>query len=132
MLEKLINKAYKKGKLSALSLIIENELGDAVMDSLEGLVCEINVDEAEEIVRAMRPFGEKWPRAEVRSFIAGKGVAEEHCLHYYLVMNMMYNDHHESGRKYGMDRADFYFDLSKEFIEDPDARPHKIERYFED
>lgn len=130
MLEKLIHKAIKKGKLSALSLIVENELHDSTMDSLEDLVCEIDEDEAEDIVRAMHPYGEKWPRAEIKAFIGGKGVAKEHCLHYYLVMNMMFNDHRDTGKKYGMDRTDFYFDLAKEFIEDPDAKPHKVEHYF--
>lgn len=49
---------------------------------------------------------------------------------YYLVMNMMINDYSRTARMYGQDNADFYFNLAYDFINDEDALPDKVARYF--
>lgn len=132
MLEKIIRKSIKKGKLTELCRRIEPWLDDSEIAELEDIVCRIDDDEAHEIVKDMRPYGEKWSIETIGDFIATKGVPEDERVNYYLVMNAMYNDHRETAKKYGLDNADFYYALAKEFIEDEDGKPHKVARYFDD
>lgn len=133
MLEELIRKAVKKHKLSGFVKLLEERLDvESLEQELESVVCAISPEEAEHIVHQMHPYGEKWARSEIRSFIASKGVPESECVHYYLVMNAMFNDHRDTGQRYGMDKPDFYFALAKEFIDDVDGKPYKVERYFDD
>jgi hypothetical protein len=132
MLERLIQKAIKKGKLSDICHAMEKWLDESEVHYLEDIVCRIDDDEAHDIVRMMLPYGEKWSIETIGDFIATKGVPEDERVNYYLVMNAMYNDHRETAKKYGLDNADFYYALAKEFIEDEDGKPHKVARYFDD
>lgn len=88
-------------------------------------------EEAREKVQRMRPYGEHWDQDTVRTYIASKGVDPKHCLQYYLVMNMAYNDYHETAEKFGLgDNTDFYFFLAHDFIDDEDGVEFKVEKYF--
>lgn len=132
MLEKLIRKSIEKGKLSELSDTIEGWLDKPKVQYLEDIVCRIDDNEAHHIVSGMLPYGEKWSLDDVETFIATKGIPEDERVNYYLVMNTMYNDHRETAKRYGLDNADFYYALAREFIEDEDGKPHKVARYFDD
>ena len=132
MLEKIIRKSIEKGKLSEVCEAIETWLDHSKVHHLEDIVCRIDDDEAHNIVTAMQPFGEKWSIDDIGSFIASKGIPENERVNYYLVMNTMYNDHRETAKRYGLDNADFYYALAREFIQDVDGKPHKVSRYFED
>lgn len=94
----------------------------------EEVLYSITEPEAAEIVRRMMPYGEHWTTNDIASFIAGMGEMPD--IKWYLVMNMMYNDHRATAQKMGMDTADFYYNLAHDFIYDEDAQPHKVERYF--
>lgn len=101
-----------------------------LMDRLEHLAYAIEKDEAEEIVRSMRPNGQVWSYDQIKDFIASKGIHED-CVDWYLVMNMCYNDYYSTAKMFGLQNdTEFYFNLAKDFIEDPDAEPHKVARYF--
>ena len=69
----------------------------SIMDQLEQLAYRIPKDEAERIVRAMRPKGQYWTTAK------------------------LYGLHAD---------VDVFYNLAKDFIEDPDAKPMKVEKYF--
>jgi hypothetical protein len=45
---------------------------------------------------------------------------------------MTYNDFSRTARQYNLDIPEFYFDLSTDFINDPDAKKHKVQKYFLD
>lgn len=97
---------------------------------LEDVAYSISKTEAESIVRNMEPRGQKWSYSEISDFLKTKGI-EGKCVEYYLVMNMVYNDFYDTAALYGLQKdAEFYFSLSKDFINDPDAKPYKVERYF--
>lgn len=100
------------------------------MHSLEKLAYKISKDEAEQIVRSMRPKGQAWSYQQVVDAVKERGVTSDFC-NWYMVMNMVYNDFMNTARAYGMQNdVDFYFSLAKDFIEDPDAKPLKVEKYF--
>lgn len=50
---------------------------------------------------------------------------------FYVAMNAMYSDYHETAKKLGIDRLDYYAHMAKDFLKDRDAKPHKLRRYME-
>lgn len=99
---------------------------------IEKIAYCIPKDEAERIVRNMKPRGQYWSYSDIEEFLKGKGITTG-ITDYYLVMNMAYNDYYSTAAMYGLQKdAEFYFSLAKDFIEDPDAKPHKVSKYFTD
>lgn len=97
---------------------------------LETLAYSIDKTHAEEIVRNMRPKGQMWTCEQVKQLVESKGITSN-FIDWYLVMNMCYNDYYSTAAIYGLQNdVDFYYNLAKDFIEDPDAEPHKVARYF--
>ena len=110
----------------------DKELYDKTMHDLEDIAYMISYDEAEKIVKSMKPFGEHWNFDQVKSYIEEKGIYG-YCVKYYLVMNMVYNDYHNVALIYGhQDDVDFFFQLADAFINDEDAKPYKVSKYFLD
>lgn len=137
---KLIQMAVDKGEGDAAWEVTESimsklekrdpELYDEAMLQMEKLAYKIPRDEAEQIVRNMRPRGQYWSYNQIADFVKSKGINTNLC-NWYLVMNMAYNDFYETARTYGLQEdADFYFSIAKDFIEDPDAKALKVEKYF--
>ena len=105
---------------------------DEYIDKLEHLAYRIPKDEAERIVRAMRPKGQYWSYTQVMDLVRSKGVTGD-CVNWYLVMNMVYNDYCATAKHFGLQNdVEFFYHLAKDFIEDPDAKPMKVEKYFLD
>lgn len=103
---------------------------DEYIDELEDLYYCIEPEEAERHVRAMKPFGQVWSRAEIENYLRTKGIEGRTC-EWYLVMNMVRNDYYNTAKMVGkQDDADFYYSLAKDFIMDPDAKKHKVAKYF--
>lgn len=105
---------------------------DEYIDKLERLAYRIPKDEAERIVRAMRPKGQYWSYTQVMDLVKSKGVTGD-WVNWYLVMNMVYNDFCATAKHFGLQNdVEFFYHLAKDFIEDPDAKPMKVEKYFLD
>lgn len=105
---------------------------DEYIDKLEHLAYQIPKEEAERIVRAMRPKGQYWSYTQVYDLVKSKGVTSD-WVNWYLVMNMVYNDFCATAKHFGLQNdVEFFYHLAKDFIEDPDAKPMKVEKYFLD
>lgn len=103
----------------------------AVEDKMKHLAYKISASEAEAYVKDMRPAGQHWTCKQVKDYLATKGITTN-VTEYYLVMNMVYNDYQRTAQTYGLQNdVEFYFSLARDFIEDVDAKPFKVERYFE-
>lgn len=50
---------------------------------------------------------------------------------FYVAMNMMYSDYSDVARQMDMDKPEYYANMAKAFIEDTDAKDHKLRRYME-
>lgn len=101
-----------------------------MLDKIEGIVCSIDLDEAEMIVRKMTPRGQQWSYSDVQRLIK-QGSIQGDPIHYYLALNMAYNDYYETAARFGLQsNPEFYIAIAKDFVNDPDGVPHKIERYF--
>lgn len=138
LMTKLLNKGVED-EVWTISEDMLNKLSrkDPVMfeeyiEKLEHLAYRIPKDEAERIVRAMRPKGQYWTYTQVMDLVRSKGVTGD-CVNWYLVMNMVYNDFCATAKHFGLHNdVEFFYHLAKDFIEDPDAKPMKVEKYFLD
>ena len=102
-----------------------------VADKMQQIAFRISPAEAEAYVKAMRPAGQHWTYKQVKEYLATKGITER-VTDYYLVMNMVFNDYQKTAQLFNLQNdAEFYFSLARDFIEDVDAKPFKVERYFE-
>lgn len=100
------------------------------IDNLEGTICSIDKGQAFEIVRKMTPRGQMWSFDAVKSLMEQNGITGN-PIHYYLVLNMVYNDYYDTAVTYGVDKdIKFFLSLAKDFINDPDGKPYKVEKYF--
>lgn len=98
--------------------------------ALEDLFYSIDKTEAQNIVKAMRPYGEYWNLDTIREYLKGKGESD-HLVDYYMAMNMARNDYYDTARAYGAgDDVEFYYNIACNFIHDEDAKPHKLAKYF--
>lgn len=102
---------------------------DKFLEEAEDIMFEIEPEKAKQIVIAMKPFGQRWSMEEIKEYLKSRGISEK-IKYYYMVMNMMYNDYARTAKQYNLDVPEFYFDLSFDFINDVDAKRHKIEKYF--
>ncbi|MGN1230050.1 MAG: hypothetical protein ACI4T5_10425 [Prevotella sp.] len=110
----------------------EPKLYEEFMCHMEKMAYRIPREEAERIVRNMRPKGQYWSYQQVKDFGKDHGVTDD-WVNWYLVMNMVYNDYCDTAKTYGLqDDVEFFFSLARDFIEDPDAKPLKVEKYFLD
>lgn len=102
-----------------------------VADKMQQVAFRISPAEAEAYVKAMRPAGQHWTHKQVKEYLATKGITER-ITDYYLVMNMVFNDYQKTAQLFNLQNdVEFYFSLARDFIEDVDAKPFKVERYFE-
>jgi len=104
---------------------------DKFHEEAEDIIYEIDENKAREIVMGMLPYGQRWTMDEVKNVMHSKGVNEK-AICYYLCMNMAYNDFSRTARQYGLDVPEFYFDIACDFINDTDAKKHKVQKYFLD
>ena len=51
-------------------------------------------------------------------------------LEFYVTMNMMYSDYCKAAEKVNASSVDFYAYMARAFLEDKDAQPDKLERYY--
>ncbi len=108
------------------------DMYEELMDDLECLAYKIPTEEAMQIVKAMRPKGQNWSMQQVKDLCREHGIDKD-IVNWYLVLNMMYNDYYGTAKAFGLQGdEEFYFCLAKDFIEDPDAKPFKVEKYFLD
>ena len=87
---------------------------------------QITQEIAEDIVREMKPSGQRWGINETEQMQRDYGLDNIDPIEFYLSMNMAFNDYREV---FG-DNLDMYIRFSKAFICDEDAKPNKILNYF--
>lgn len=103
-------------------------------NEIEEIVYCIKPEEAKEIVWGMKPYGEMYAMDTVKAMMAANGIPVEEKLtvKYYLTMNMYANDARQVAEENGLKLDKFCFIMAKSFINDIDAGPHKVEKYFKD
>lgn len=87
---------------------------------------QINEEVAEDIVREMKPVGQRWSINETEQMQRDYGMDNIDPVSFFLTINMAFNDYRDV---FG-DNLDTYIRFSKAFICDEDAKPNKILNYF--
>lgn len=107
---------------------------DRYKEMIEDKVYCITKEQAREIVRDMKPYGETYNMDVVKSMLAANGVeySDKTCTRYYLAMNMYANDARQVAEENNMPVDKFCFVMAKSFINDIDGGKHKVEKYFMD
>lgn len=101
-----------------------------ITDYLKEIAYCIPEEEAIRIVKHMEPKGQCWSLNQVKDYVSSQGITDNY-VNWYLVMNMCYNDYYNTAKAYSLQNdTNFYFNLAKDFIFDPDAEPFKVEKYF--
>lgn len=96
------------------------------LEEAEDIAYHYDHEDAEHAVRNMKPYGEHWTYADIKNYLADKGVEDDELCDYYVVMNMAYNDYRRTAERYGIDRPEFYYDIAYDYINDEDADMHKV------
>lgn len=74
--------------------------------------------------------GGKYSWHQAQQYAMNMGITgQQRLLEFYWAMNAMYADYHHVGKKFGVDKPEFYAHLAKCFLEDPDAKENKVEEY---
>jgi predicted transcriptional regulator len=111
--------------------VLPKELKTHAYKQLQCIAYTFSLEEANKIVLHMSPYGQHWTYEQIVEFVKTKNVDPNQYIHYYLVMNMTYNDYYQTAEIFGLkNNTDFFYWLSKNFIEDPDATEFKVEKYF--
>lgn len=87
---------------------------------------ELTEEEAKEIVRKMRPEGERWSIEQTAQMQRDFGLENIDVVKFYLSANMSFNDY----KNVFGDNIEMYVRFTEAFINDEDAGPHKVEKYF--
>ena len=81
---------------------------------------------AHEIVENMKPLGEYWDLKTIES-VKNQNNLNLDLYEFYVVMNAMANDYNQV---ISLDDVETYVKMSEAFINDEDAKEHKVWRYF--
>lgn len=93
-------------------------------------------EQAEEWVASMKSadgsHGGRWKWNEIRQYAQNFGISgEQKVVDFYAIINAMASDYGKVAKKFGVDKADFYAELAKAFMDDADANPGKVMTYYE-
>ena len=73
--------------------------------------------------------GPKWTKEQVKPYMAQVGYHGPEYK-FWAVMNALYSDYCKIAKKYGVDRPEYYAELTKAWLEDKDANPEKAGLYY--
>lgn len=84
---------------------------------------------ADQMENADGSRGAHWTAEQIRPYMQQVGFAGSPD-EFYVVMNSMFSDFYKVAKKYNLDRPEFYADLAKAWLEDPDAMEDKAALYY--
>lgn len=75
--------------------------------------------------------GPHWTLEQVRQVMSQRGLDCD-PVEFWAAMNMVYSDYYSVAKRHDMGgKIDFYVDMAKAFLDDKDARPDKLARYYD-
>ena len=99
----------------------------------EGAKMDLDQMSAEQWMRNMEKEdgskGPKWTKEQVKPYMAQVGYHGPEYK-FWAVMNALYSDYCKIAKKYGVDRPEYYAELTKAWLEDKDAVPEKAGLYY--
>lgn len=105
--------------------------GSSYRSNAEGVTKEKAHEWVKEMKNSDGSKGEHWNMEQIKNLREKMGLSQIDPMEFYVAVNMMYSDYCAVAKKYNVDTPEFYGHLAKAFIEDKDAGPGKIAKYFE-
>lgn len=124
-----IEELLEKGSLTMSNLEEFNALSWA-RKNLADMPCHFDEETAREWVARMNPAA-RWDMAQTTAVMQSKGYNHRPC-EFWAVMNMLHSDYGKVMAKYGADKPEIWADMADAWLTDPDARGHKVGRYYRD
>ena len=121
-------------KQIGFSMMGESQQQDEMqMGMSEGKHMDLDQMSAEQWMRNMEKEdgskGPKWTKEQVKPYMAQVGYHGPEYK-FWAVMNALYSDYCKIAKKYGVDRPEYYAELTKAWLEDKDAVPEKAGLYY--
>lgn len=91
---------------------------------------EFTQEDAEAWIAAMDPPA-RWTQEQTTSVMKSLGLHHKPC-EFWVAMNALYSDYGKTAAKHGVDKVDFWAELADDFLDDRDAEPDKVGRYWRD
>jgi hypothetical protein len=91
---------------------------------------EFTEEDAKEWAKHMNPPA-RWTMDQTTAVMQQRGYNHKPC-EFWVVMNMLASDYGKTAAKYGVDKPEFWADLTCDFIGDADAVDGKVGRYWRD
>lgn len=76
-----------------------------------------------------RPHGGRWTYADAAELGRRLGVSDDQMIAFYVALNMIWSDYGPTITAAGINAPDFYGKMARAFIDDKDAKDHKVARY---
>ena len=128
-IEKELKELLEKGSFSYGNLERLNLLCKA-MRNLSKMHHSFTEEDAKEWVSHMDPAG-RWNVEQTTAVMNQRGYHYDPW-EYWAVMNMLVSDYGKMAAKHGVDKIEFWADLACAFLQDDDAEPDKVGRYWRD
>ena len=116
--------AYQKGS--------RMEGGHAMSMGEEEEIKPMTKEMAEKWVHSMKGAngsrGQHWNMDQAKQIMARHGYQADPT-EFYVVLNMMKSDYTKAAQKLGVDKEEFYAAMADAFLNDEDAKDHKLVRY---
>lgn len=76
-----------------------------------------------------RPHGGRWTYADAVELGRKIGVPDGQMIAFFVALNMIWSDYGPTISAAGINAPEFYGKMARAFIDDKDAKPHKVARY---
>lgn len=105
--------------------------GSAHNSERTGVTKEKAREWVEEMKNSDGSEGAHWNMEQLKNLREKMGFSQLDPMEFYVAVNMMYSDYCAVAKKYNIDNPEFYAHMAKAFLEDKDAGPGKLAKYFE-
>ncbi len=78
---------------------------------------------------ASRPHGGRWTYADASELGRKLGVTDDQMIAFFVALNMIWSDYGPTISAAGINAPEVYGKMAKAFIDDKDAKAHKVARY---
>lgn len=128
------NPSYKNCEMLSWMYIIKDAAPARVeCNRIENGFEHLTKEQAAAWVSAMEnadgTHGGHWSMEQTESVRKKNGIECDPVM-FYAAMNMMFSDYCKAAEKAGVTGADFYAYMAKAFLDDKDATPNKLARYY--
>ena len=91
---------------------------------------EFTEEDAKEWAKHMDPPA-RWTMEQTSAVMAQNGYYHKPC-EFWITMNMLFSDYGKTLIKNNMDKPEIWAAMAHDFLDDPDAQPDKLGRYWRD